>query len=81
MPIDHRTVFDSAPLGAAVPHNFLLTQGWMIVLPRRRAAVNKEAGVNAIGMMGVIAVATQGEIDNWIRLRPATALADLGVSK
>jgi ATP adenylyltransferase len=72
---------DSAPPGAVVPHNFLLTQGWMIVLPRRRAAVNKEAGANAIGMMGVIAVATQGEIDNWIRLGPATALAELGVPK
>ncbi|KAF4434728.1 5 5 -P-1P-4-tetraphosphate phosphorylase 2 [Fusarium acutatum] len=52
---------DSAPPDAAVPHNFLLTQRWMIVLPRRRAAVNKEAGANAIGMMGVIAVATQGD--------------------
>ncbi|KAF5967585.1 5 5 P-1 P-4-tetraphosphate phosphorylase 2 [Fusarium coicis] len=72
---------DSAPPEAAVPHNFLLTQRWMIVLPRRRAAVNKEAGANAIGMMGVIAVATQGEIDNWIRLGPATALAELGVPK
>ncbi|KAF5581936.1 5 5 P-1 P-4-tetraphosphate phosphorylase 2 [Fusarium pseudoanthophilum] len=72
---------DSAPPDAAVPHNFLLTQRWMIVLPRRRAAVNKEAGANAIGMMGVIAVATQKELDNWIRLGPATALAELGVPK
>jgi ATP adenylyltransferase/5',5'''-P-1,P-4-tetraphosphate phosphorylase II len=72
---------DSSPPGAAVPHNFLLTQEWMIVLPRRRAAVNKEAGANAVGMMGVIAVATQNEIDNWIRLGPATTLAELGVPK
>ncbi|KAG7416851.1 Diadenosine 5',5'''-P1,P4-tetraphosphate phosphorylase 2 [Fusarium oxysporum f. sp. rapae] len=72
---------DSSPPGATVPHNFLLTQRWMIVFPRRRVAVNKEAGANAIGMMGVIAVATQDEIDNWIRLGPATALAELGVPK
>ncbi|KAF5972819.1 ATP adenylyltransferase II [Fusarium bulbicola] len=72
---------DNAPPDAAVPHNFLLTQRWMIVLPRRRAAVNKEAGANAIGMMGVIAVATQGEIDNWLRIGPAKVLAELGIPK
>ncbi|KAF5250902.1 hypothetical protein FANTH_3956 [Fusarium anthophilum] len=69
---------DDAPPDAAVPHNFLLTKRWMMVLPRRRAAVNKEAGANAIGMMGVIAVATQDEIDSWLRIGPATALAELG---
>jgi ATP adenylyltransferase len=53
----------------------------MIVLPRRRAAVNKEAGANAIGMMGVVAVATQSEIDGWIRLGSAAALTELGVPK
>ncbi|KAI1011697.1 hypothetical protein LB503_004324 [Fusarium chuoi] len=71
----------SPPPRAAVPHNFLLTQIWMIVLPRRRAAINTEDGANAIGMMGVIAVATQDEIDNWLRIGPATALAELGVPK
>ncbi|RKL21827.1 hypothetical protein BFJ68_g2139 [Fusarium oxysporum] len=71
----------SSPPGAAVPHNFLLTQRWMVVLPRRRAAVNKEAGANAIGMMGVVAVATQSEIDGWIRLGSAAALTELGVPK
>ena len=53
----------------------------MVVLPRRRAAVNKEAGANALGMVGVIAVATQKEIDNWIDIGPAKALAELGVPK
>ncbi|KAF5692271.1 5,5 P-1,P-4-tetraphosphate phosphorylase 2 [Fusarium circinatum] len=72
---------DNAPPDAAVPHNFLLTQRWMMVLPRRRAAVNKEAGANAIGMMGVIAVATQDEIDSWLRIGPATVLEELGIPK
>jgi ATP adenylyltransferase len=72
---------DSLPSGAAIPHNILVTKQWMIVLPRRRAAVNKEAGANAIGMMGVIAVATQAEIDNWIRIGPVEALEELGVPK
>lgn len=66
---------------AACPHNFILTKRWMVVLPRRRAAINKEAGVNAIGMLGYIVVATQGEIDNWIRLGLTDSLRELGVPK
>ncbi|RBR24320.1 uncharacterized protein FIESC28_02810 [Fusarium coffeatum] len=69
------------PRGAAIPHNMLVTKQWMIVLPRRRAAVNKEAGANALGMVGVIAVATQREIDNWINIGPAKALGELSVPK
>ncbi|KAJ5116067.1 hypothetical protein N7456_000415 [Penicillium angulare] len=52
----------TAPPDTAIPHNFILTKRWMVVIPRRRAAINKEAGVNAIGMLGYIVVATQGEI-------------------
>ncbi|KAF5609760.1 5 5 P-1 P-4-tetraphosphate phosphorylase 2 [Fusarium subglutinans] len=72
---------NNAPPDAAVPHNFLLTQRWMMLPPRRRAAVNGEAGANAIGMMGVIAVATRDEIESWLRIGPATALAELGFPK
>ncbi|OPB36245.1 phosphorylase superfamily protein [Trichoderma guizhouense] len=72
---------DSAPLGAACPHNFIMSKGWMIVIPRRRAGINKEAGANALGMLGVIAVATRAEIDNWIRLGLSESLRELGVPK
>ncbi|KAK7746568.1 hypothetical protein SLS62_009365 [Diatrype stigma] len=71
----------SAPHGAACPHNVIFTRRWMIVLPRRRAGINKEAGANAIGMLGVIAVATRNEIDNWVRLGLTTTLRELGVPK
>lgn len=71
----------SAPGGAAVPHNVIFTKRWMIVLPRRRAGINKEAGANAIGMLGVIAVATRNEVDNWVRLGLTSALRELGVPK
>lgn len=67
--------------GAACPHNVILTKRWMIVLPRRRGAINKEAGANALGMLGVIAVATTKEIDNWVRLGLRNSLAELGVPK
>ena len=69
------------PRGAACPHNMVLTKRWMVLLPRRRAAINKEAGVNAIGMLGYIAVATKNEIDNWIRLGLTDSLRELGVPK
>ncbi|KAL6790937.1 ATP adenylyltransferase domain-containing protein [Trichoderma sp. SZMC 28012] len=72
---------DSAPLGAACPHNFIMSKRWMIVIPRRRAGINKEAGANALGMLGVIAVATRAEIDNWIRLGLSESLRELGVPK
>ncbi|KAE8365715.1 hypothetical protein BDV27DRAFT_171418 [Aspergillus caelatus] len=73
--------FGTAPPDAACPHNFILTKCWMVVFPRQRAAINKEAGVNAIDMLGHIVVATQNEIDNWIRLGPTNALRELGVAK
>lgn len=66
---------------AAIPHNTILSQRWMIVLPRRQAAINKEAGANALGMLGVIAVATQKEIDNWVRLGLIESLETLGVPR
>lgn len=77
----HSAHADEAPAGAACPHNMILTRNWIVVIPRRRAAINKEAGVNALGMLGVIAVATQKEIDNWIKLGLTESLRELGVPK
>ncbi|KAF5661384.1 ATP adenylyltransferase II [Fusarium heterosporum] len=67
--------------GHACPHNVVFTARWMVVIPRRRAAINKEAGVNSLGMLGIIAVATESEIDNWKRLGMADSLKHLGVAK
>ncbi|RFU29074.1 hypothetical protein B7463_g7257, partial [Scytalidium lignicola] len=72
---------DSALPGAACPHNMILTKRWMLVLPRRRAVITKEAGVNAVGMLGVIAVATKEEINTWLRQGLTQALRELGVPK
>ncbi|KAJ5972817.1 uncharacterized protein N7479_002735 [Penicillium vulpinum] len=71
----------SAPPGAVCPHNIILTKRWMIVLPRRQGGINKEAGVNSLGMIGIIAVATTKEIDNWVRLGLTESLAEVGVPK
>ncbi|KAJ5519178.1 ATP adenylyltransferase C-terminal [Penicillium expansum] len=71
----------NAPPGAVCPHNVIFTTRWIIVLPRRRGAINKEAGVNSLGMLGVIAVATKKEIDTWVKLGLTESLAELGVPK
>lgn len=51
------------------------------MIPWQRAAINKEAGVNAIAMLGYVAVATQKDIDNWIQLGTTSSLRELGVAK
>ncbi|CAI7653953.1 unnamed protein product [Penicillium glandicola] len=79
--VDYTASEPSAPPGTVCPHNMIFTKRWMIVLPRRRGAINKEAGVNSLGMLGVIAVATTKEIDNWVKLGLTESLAELGVPK
>ncbi|CEJ92611.1 hypothetical protein VHEMI08250 [[Torrubiella] hemipterigena] len=71
----------SIQAGVAIPHNMILSKRWMVVLPRRQAAINKEAGANALGMLGVIAVATQNEIDNWVQSGLIESLKALGVPR
>lgn len=66
--------------GASCPHNMIMTKRWMIVVPRRRAAINQYVAANALGMLGYIAVATKEEIDEWIRMGPTDALKEFGVS-
>ncbi|KAF5625218.1 ATP adenylyltransferase II [Fusarium sp. NRRL 25303] len=65
----------------ACPHNVAFTSRWIVVIPRRTAAVNKEAGVNSLGMLGVIAVATEKEIENWVKLGLTNSLRELGVPR
>ncbi|KAG5745736.1 hypothetical protein H9Q69_011914 [Fusarium xylarioides] len=69
------------PDGHACPHNVAFTSRWIVVIPRRKAAVNKEAGVNSLGMLGVIAVATEKEIENWVKLGLTNSLRELGVPR
>ncbi|KAF4463868.1 ATP adenylyltransferase C-terminal [Fusarium albosuccineum] len=57
----HNTSTNSnSALGAAYPHNMILTKRWMVVIPRRRGTVNG-VGTNSVGMLGVLPVATQDE--------------------
>ncbi|KAB8075362.1 hypothetical protein BDV29DRAFT_172086 [Aspergillus leporis] len=57
---------DNAPSRAACPRNMICKDRWTLVIPRRRAAINKQAGVNAIDMLGLIAASTRNEINNRV---------------
>ncbi|KAL3422718.1 tetraphosphate phosphorylase 2 (ATP adenylyltransferase) [Phlyctema vagabunda] len=72
---------DKAPPGAACPHNVIFTKRWIVVIPRRQAGISKQAGANAMGMLGYIATATTSEMDNWTRLRLTETLEQLGVPR
>lgn len=71
----------SLDAGAAIPHNMIPSKSWMVLLPRKQSAINKEAGANALGLLGVIAVATQKEIDTWVALGLRESLKVLGIPR
>lgn len=73
---------DDGQPGAASPHNVILTRGWMVVIPRRRAAINEHGGgANALGMLGVIAVSSREEIETWKEVGLVEGLRLLGVPR
>lgn len=63
------------------PHNVILSRRWMMVIPRRRGDVDSDIAANALGMLGVIAVAKEQAIEKWIQLGPVESLAILGVPR
>ena len=59
------------------PHNVILWRDWMIVVPRRKAAVEK-ASANAAGMLGCVWVPEQSGVDEWLKLGCKRVLEELG---
>lgn len=60
------------------PHNVILWKDWMIVIPRRTAALEK-ASANAAGMLGSIWAPDRCGVDEWMRLGCRRVLKELGV--
>lgn len=63
---------------ATCPHNVVLWDSWLIVVPRRKSAVGK-ASANSAGMLGSIWFADKSLLDEWIDLGPRHVLQELGV--
>ncbi|XMA16749.1 hypothetical protein WAI453_009540 [Rhynchosporium graminicola] len=68
---------DRSTVGA---HNFILTNDWILVIPRRRG-LYEGIMVNAAGMMGMPTVSNKELFDIWKRVRPSKALAEFGVAR
>lgn len=60
------------------PHNVVMWDNWIIVLPRRKGGF-ESAAANAGGMLGSVWVQGQEQVDVWLRLGCANVLRELGV--
>ncbi|KAK4209131.1 hypothetical protein QBC37DRAFT_475683 [Rhypophila decipiens] len=63
---------------AAIPHNVVLDERWMVVIPRRSAGW-KGADSNAVSMLGMHWVSGQEKIDRWVGLGPTEVMRQVGV--
>lgn len=63
-----------------VPHNFILTKRWMMIIPRR-AKVSFELTANSAGMLGSMYIASQEQLDAWKEAGPANVVAGLGIAR
>src|SRR5262249_16767501 len=61
------------------PHNVVLVKEWMMVIPRTKADIDG-AIANAAGMLGMVWVANEEQLNRWIRFGPAEVLAQVGVA-
>ncbi|TLD30005.1 putative phosphorylase [Venturia nashicola] len=66
--------------GESVPHDVILTKNWMMVIPRSKRNFEGSSDVNAAGMLGMIWLKYDEEVDKWKELGPARVLRQLGVS-
>jgi ATP adenylyltransferase/5',5'''-P-1,P-4-tetraphosphate phosphorylase II len=66
--------------GETCPHNVVLWDDWIVVIPRRNG-VWEGASANTGGMMGSVWVHDQAEVDKWLRLGCANVLRELGVPR
>ncbi|OQE46851.1 hypothetical protein PENCOP_c001G04209 [Penicillium coprophilum] len=62
------------------PHNFILTRGWMMVIPRRAKEFHGITA-NSAGMMGSIYIWNHDQLNAWKDVGPMKVLAGLGLPR
>ena len=67
-------------MGEDSPHNAIITNARIIVIPRTRAKIGKRA-VNAAGMLGMIWVKTEGDLEVWKQYGPKRVLTQVDVPR
>jgi ATP adenylyltransferase/5',5'''-P-1,P-4-tetraphosphate phosphorylase II len=75
-----RSVLSTGEEGV-VPHNVVLWDDTLVVVPRSEGVVGKSASANTGGMLGSVWVTTQEYVDEWVELGPRKVLEELGVGK
>ncbi|MDI1485967.1 MAG: hypothetical protein OHK93_004156 [Ramalina farinacea] len=65
--------------GEHVPHNVVLVREWILVIPRRKGRVGG-VSANAAGMMGLVWVASEEELEEWSRRGGFRLLGELGIA-
>ena len=63
--------------GEMCPHNVVLWDDSIVVIPRR-SGVSNGASANTGGMMGSVWVPEIAEMDKWLQVGPANVLRELG---
>jgi ATP adenylyltransferase/5',5'''-P-1,P-4-tetraphosphate phosphorylase II len=63
----------------SVPHDFILTAKWMLLIPRSKRNFEGSSDVNAPGMLGMVWLKHDEEVTKWKELGPARVLRHLGV--
>jgi len=59
-------------------HNFLLTEDWMLVIPRRKGRKGI-LSANAAAMAGMVWVISEEEVRQWVEAGPMNLLCEFGV--
>jgi ATP adenylyltransferase/5',5'''-P-1,P-4-tetraphosphate phosphorylase II len=61
------------------PHNMILVDGWIAVIPRARGSF-EGVGANAAGMLGMPTISNSMLLKKWTDIGPTKVLRELGVS-
>lgn len=67
--------------GSGPDHNVILAQDWICLIPRVHNGSEKGAPANAVGVLGLVWVATEEEREVWTTLGPADHLRYLCIPR
>lgn len=76
----YRELLAKAGIDKGQAHNFIAVKEWMLVVPRSTAREG-DIAANAASMVGMIWVANQTEVQDWVERDPMKVLVKVGVEK
>ncbi|KAN0106004.1 Ap4A phosphorylase II [Hyaloscypha variabilis] len=74
----YQSLIDQARVNEAAGHNVLLTEGWILVIPRRKGRKGI-LSANAAAMAGMVWVTGEEEVRQWVEAGPMNLLCEFGV--